>query len=115
MQMSAKSGIRKHREEAIKVLHNKFKQLHNLGVFEPQHCGKSTCAQKTGALHAISMIKEKQCSRLKGRTVANGSIQKDIYPREEMSSPMVSTDTLLLSILIDAWEGRDMAMADVTG
>jgi len=35
--------------------------------------------------------------------------------KEETTSPMVSTNALMLSLLIDAFEKRDVAMADVVG
>jgi hypothetical protein len=37
------------------------------------------------------------------------------YTKEEISSPTVSNDALMLSILIDAWECRNVTTTDVTG
>ena len=61
------------------------------------------------------MIKEKRCGTIKGQTVANGRPQRALYTKEEMTSPTVSTDVLLLSLLVDAHEKRDVATADVAG
>jgi hypothetical protein len=61
------------------------------------------------------MIKEKRCGKIKGRTVAGGRPQQKIYSKEQTSSPTVSTDALMMSILINAQERRDVATADVTG
>ena len=47
--------------------------------------------------------------------MADGSVQKGLYPKDETSSPTVSTDALMMSIMIDALEGRDVATADVEG
>jgi hypothetical protein len=60
-------------------------------------------------------VKEKRCGRIKGRTVADGRPQRDLYTKDETSSPTVSTDALMLSLLIDAHEHRDVATADVAG
>ena len=49
---------------------------------------------------------------LKGRTTANGRPQRKL---SETTSPTVSTDALMLSLMIDAKEKRDIAMADVAG
>jgi hypothetical protein len=68
-----------------------------------------------GALRAINLIKEKRDGRLKGRTVADGRPQRSLYTKYETASPTVSTDALMLSIMIDAHEGRDVATADVAG
>jgi hypothetical protein len=38
-----------------------------------------------------------------------------MYEKSETSSPTVSTDSLMYSMIIDAREGRDVATADVVG
>jgi len=38
-----------------------------------------------------------------------------MYTKEETTSPTVSTDVLMISLMIDAFEGRDVATADVVG
>jgi Reverse transcriptase (RNA-dependent DNA polymerase)/Zinc knuckle len=115
MQMTAKAGIKKHGQVAIDALFEEFSQLHDLGVFLGQDRNKLTASEKRGALRAINVIKEKRCGRIKGRTVADGRAQRDLYTKEETSSPTVSTDALMLSIMIDAKERRDVATADVAG
>jgi hypothetical protein len=115
-QMMAKVGIKKHGQVTIDVLYQEFLQLHDLGVFQGQHTHKLTKDQNQGALlRAISVIKEKRCGRIKGHTVADGRPQWPLYTKEETSSHRVSTDTLMMSILINAWEHQDVAMADVAG
>jgi hypothetical protein len=61
------------------------------------------------------MMKGKRCGKIKGRTVANGRPQKVLYTKDETSSPTVSTDALMMSVMIDACEHRDMATAEVAG
>jgi hypothetical protein len=113
--MSAKAGIKKHGQVAIDALFEELSQLHNLGVFLTQYGHKLTRAEKRGALHAISVVKEKRCGQIKGRTVADGRPQRQLYTKEETSSPTVSRDALMLSLLIDATEHRDVATANVAG
>jgi hypothetical protein len=114
-QMTAKAGIKKHGKVAIDALYQEFLQLHDLGVFEGQHVASLTKHQKRAALRAISVIKEKRCGKIKGRTVADGRPQRALYTKDETSSPTVSTDALMMSIMIDACERRDVATADVAG
>jgi hypothetical protein len=114
-QMSAQAGIKKHGQVAIDALFEEFAQLHDLGVFLPQDVDKLTKPQKKAALRAISVVKEKRCGRIKGRTVADGRPQRQLYTKDETSSPTVSTDALMLSLMIDAHERRDVATADVAG
>jgi hypothetical protein len=47
--------------------------------------------------------------------VARRRGQRQLYTKDQTSSPMVSTDALMILILIDAWERRDVATADVEG
>jgi hypothetical protein len=64
---------------------------------------------------AVNLIKEKRTGELKGRTYADGSVQRSLYDKSETTSPTVATDALLYTLLIDAKERRDVAKADVVG
>ena len=44
-----------------------------------------------------------------------GSRQRALYSKTETVSPTISNDTLLTTMLVDAWENRDVATADITG
>ena len=114
-QMSATAGIRKHGDRAVSALLSEFAQLNSKDVFKAVDATQLTKAQKQGALRAINLIKEKRTGALKGRTCADGRPQRSGYTKEETASPTMSTDALLLSLLIDAKEERDVATADVVG
>jgi hypothetical protein len=114
-QMSAKAGIKKHGQVALDALFQEILQLHDLDFFNALVANDITKEQKRGALRAISVIKEKRCGKRKGRTVADGRPQKALYTKDETTSPMISTDALMMSIMIDAWERRDVVTADVAG
>ena len=114
-QMTAKAGIKKHGRAAEEALMQEFAQLESLDVYEAVDSRLLTIEQRRGALRAINLIKEKRDGKLKGRTVADGSVQRSLYDKSETASPTVATDALLLSIIIDAHEGRDVATADVAG
>ena len=114
-QMSAKAGIRKHDKAAEAALMAEFAQLEDLSVYQSVDPTKLTREQRMAALRAINLIKEKRDGRLKGRTVADGRSQRTLYDKSETASPTVSSDALILSIIIDAYEQRDVATADVAG
>ena len=114
-QMSAKAGIKLYGRKAEEALIKEFAQLEELSVFEGVDPSSITAQQKKDALRAINLIKEKRCGRLKGRTVADGRPQRTLYDKSETTSPTVATDSLMLSLMIDAQEGRDVATADVAG
>ena len=112
-QMTAKAGIKMYGEKAEQALMQEFAQLEELGVFSAKNAGDLTREQKGNALRAINLITKKRDGRIKGRTVADGSVQRDMYEKSQTASPTVSTDALLVSLIIDAHEQRDVAVADV--
>ena len=114
-QMSAKAGLKKYGRKAEEALMAEFSQLEDLEVYEPLDPTQLDRAQKKSALRAINLIKEKRCGRLKGHTVADGRPQKGLYKKSETASPTVSTDALMVSIIVDAFERRDVATADIAG
>ena len=105
-QMSAKAGTKKHGKEAVTALFNIFLQLDDKTVFEGVMVATLSRIKKRRALRAINLIKEKRSGKLKGRTVADGSVQRDLYTKEETVSSTISNDALMLTILVDAWENR---------
>lgn len=114
-QMMAWASIRKHGQVTINALYQDFLQLHNLAVFDRQDAAKLTKEQKQSALQAMSMIKEKRCGKIKRQTVADGRSQQSLYSKEERVLHTVFTSALMLLIMINAKEGRDVATVDVAG
>jgi hypothetical protein len=114
-QMTARAGLKKHGKFAQMALLKEFTQQRDLDVYEILDPLGLTHEKKVMALRALNLIKEKRNGDLKGRTVADGSKQKGLYPKSETASPAVSTAALMLTILIDAYERRDVATADVAG
>jgi uncharacterized protein YeaC (DUF1315 family) len=90
-------------------------QQRDLDVYEILDPLTLTQEQKRAALRAINLLKEKRNGDLKGRTVADSRKQRPLYTKAETASPTVSTIALILTIMIDAFERRDVATADVAG
>lgn len=114
-QMSAHKGIKKHGQSALDALKKEFLQFKALNVLEPLDAFTLTEEQKSESLRALSVIKEKRDGSLKGRTCADGSKQHGKYTHAETGSPTISNDALFISIMIDAFERRDVATADIAG
>ena len=114
-QMSERAGLIKHGKAAEAALMTEFSQLEDLDVYEAIDPAQLTRAQKKAALRAINLFKEKRNGKLKGRTCADGRSQRNLYDKSQTASPTVSTDALMLSIIIEAFENRDVATADVAG
>ena len=114
-QMTAIAGIKKHGQSAVDALRQEFCQLlDSKNVFEPLDASTLTASQKRESLRAVNLIKEKRSGKLKGRTCADGRSQRSKYTKEETTSPTVSTDALMISLMIDAKERRDVATADAS-
>ena len=99
---------------AVNALYSEeFIQLNNKSVFDHTvDASLLTEEEKRGALEAISVIKEKRCGKIKGRTVANEKKQQGLYPKSVSASPTVSLDALLLLLLVDTKEKRKVCCAE---
>ena len=114
-QMSAKKGIKKHGDVAINAILKEYAQLHDLDVFKPRHKNDLSEDQLKECLRLITLIKEKRCGKIKGRACADGRPQRKTIPREEAASPTVGLESLMMTLMVDANEDRDVATADVAG
>src|SRR6056300_1158898 len=115
-QMTAKAGIKKHGNVAIAAL---IKELtHNLvdkDVIEGKKFGELSQQQRKDALRVVALIKEKRNGVVKGHVCADGRPQRAYTDRDEVYSPTVSTEGMTLSLAIDAYEKRFVAVTDIDG
>jgi hypothetical protein len=58
-------------------------------------------------------LNQKRDGKINGRTVAGGNKQRDYISKEDASSPTVAREAVLLSCIIDAEEGHDVAVVDI--
>jgi hypothetical protein len=114
-QMSAREGLRRFGDKAADALISEWKQLDEKKVFHGVHFKDTSYEQRSKALRLVQLIKQKRCGKIKGRTCADGRKQKEYIKEEDSTSPTVSTEALLLTLMIDANEHRDVATADVPG
>ena len=113
-QMSERA-IRKHGKAAEAALMAEFAQLEDLKVCESLNPASLTRAQRKASLRALNLVKEIRNGKLKGRTCADGRLQRSLYDKSQTALPTVSNDALILTIISEAFEGRDVATADVAG
>ena len=88
------------------MLLKEFEKLHNLEVFEGILSSYLIQEQRRNALASINLIKENQGGGIKGRSVADGWKLKIFHNKYDITSPTVYTDSLLMNLIIDAWEQR---------
>ena len=85
-------------------------------VVRPINANTLTLLEKKKAMPAVNLIKEKHDGVLKGRTCADGSKQRKYLKSDEsVASPTAALESLIVTLLIDAYEGRDVGTYDVPG
>ena len=120
-QMSAHKGIKLFGQRAIAAMIKELKQLNDgvipgNPVIAPIPFDELTAKDKKESLEAVNLIAIKRSGKIKGRTCANGS-KKRKYLRDNKDdpSPTASLESIMTTLVIDAYEGRDIAIADVLG
>ena len=58
-------------------------------------------------------VVRKRTGETKARVVAGGNLQRGHVTKEESSSPTVSTESVLLTSIVDALEEQDIAISDI--
>jgi hypothetical protein len=112
-QLSLKAGLKAWGDKASAAVHSEMKQLHFRDTFEPKHWKDLNETQRKSVLESHMFLKEKRDGKIKGQTVAGGNKQRDHISKEDASSPTVATEAVLLTCIIDAEDGRDVAVVDI--
>ncbi len=112
-QLSLKAGLKAWGENAHTAARHEMKQLHMRDTFKPMHWRELSHTQRQLVLESHMFLKEKRDGKTKGRTVAGGNKQRGYIQKEDASSPTVATESVLLTCIIDAEEGRDVAVIDI--
>jgi Reverse transcriptase (RNA-dependent DNA polymerase)/Zinc knuckle len=114
-QHSMRAGLKLFGERGTEAVLKELKQLHDRGVMEPKKASEMSREDRYQALSYLMFLKEKRDGVIKGRGCADGRKQRAYIPKEEASSPTVSTEAVFLTSVIDAREHRDVATVDVPG
>ncbi len=112
-QLSLKAGLKAWGDKAQNAARNEMKQLHMRDTFKPKHWRELSHTQRQMVLESHMFLKEKRDGKTKARTVAGGNKQRGYIQKEDASSPTVATESVLLTCIIDAEEGRDVAIIDI--
>lgn len=85
---------------------NELKSLYKRQAFWPIHLIHLYEAQKTQVLELLMFLKEKRDDTIKGCGYADRLKQREHIDPKYATSPIVSTDIIMLTPVIDAYEGR---------
>jgi hypothetical protein len=114
-QHSLKKGLKAFGAAGTTAVLKELKQLHDRKVLAPTHARGMTPAEKKKALQYLMFLKKKRNGTIKGRGCADGRKQRAYTTKEDASAPTVAIESVLLSCVIDAEEGRDVATLDIPG
>jgi hypothetical protein len=90
-QLSLKAGLKEWGDKAFTATQSEMKQLHFRNTFKPKHWREPSQVQRHTILESHMFLKQKRDGKIKGRTVAGGSKQRDYISKEDASSPTITT------------------------
>ena len=91
-----------------------MKQLNFRNTFKLKHWSELTHMQRHKVLESHTFIKEKRDVEIKGRAVAGGNKQRDYISKEDVSSPTVATEAVLISCIIYSEEERGVSVNNIS-
>ena len=114
-QMTAKKGITALGKKGSNDIKKELEQLIYRKVMHGRKAKELTRDQKRATLRYLMFLKQKRCEKIKGRGCADGRKQRVYKTKEETSSPTIHVESLFLSCIIDALEGREVVTLDIPG
>jgi hypothetical protein len=113
---SMNAGIKKFKEKGKAGVTKELTQMHDINMFCPIEVESLTYDKKKKALSLLMFLKEKRDSLVKARMCADGRKQKDgTWAKQDTTSPPVATESVFITIVIDAHKGRNVACFDIPG
>jgi hypothetical protein len=106
-------GLKMFGNAGVEAVKKEMLQLHDRRVIKPRK--DLTPEQRREALSYFMFLKRKRCGSIKGRGCADGRPQRQYISKEDASSPTIATESVFLTALIDAQEGREVAVVDIPG
>ena len=108
-----KKGLEKFGEEGKKAAMKELDQLHKRNCFTPILVKHMTREERNKAMEALMFVAEKRDLTKKGRMVYNGKPTRSWIGKEDSASPTAALESVMLTCVIDAHEGRDVMCNDV--
>jgi hypothetical protein len=90
-----------------------LKEFHDRVCFEPISVADMSQSEIQKSMEALMLLTEKRDGTIKGRMVYNGKPTREWLSCEDSTSPTVSLESLIITAVIDAYEGHDVMTADV--
>jgi hypothetical protein len=82
---------------------------------KPAHEGELTPDERREALVYLMFLKRKPCGKVKGCGCADGHKQRWYIDQADAASPTIATEAVFLMAVINALEGREVAIINIPG
>ena len=112
-QVLMKKELRMFCKRGVDAVTKGMRQLHDMNALEP--VSGLTGEEKRSALGYLMYLKEKADGNIKDRGCADGRKQREYIAKSDAASPTVSVEAIFITSVIDAFECRDVATADIPG
>ena len=106
-------GLKVFGEHSHEAATKEMDQLHRRNCFTPISVKDMTSTERRKAMGALMFLTEKRDKSVKGRMVYNGKPTREWLTREDSASPTAALESIMLTAVIDAHEGRDVMCADI--
>ena len=112
-QFILEKGLKVFGERGQEAAKQEMDQLYKRNCFTPVNVKEMTKSERKKAQRALLFLTEKRDGSCKGRTVYDGSRTREWLNKEDTASPTAAIESILLTGVIDAHEGRDVMTANV--
>ena len=113
VQHMLEKGLKIFRPKGKVTSAKEIKQLHTRACFTPTNISKLNPIEIERAIEALIFLMEKCDKTIKGRMVYNRKKMRKYLSCKETASPTALLESIFLTAIINAKEGRDMMMKDI--
>ena len=106
-------GLKKFGQRGTDAATKEMDQLHRRNCFTPIDVATMTIKEKQKTVDALMFLGEKRDKSVKGRMVYNGKPTREWLSREDSTSPTAALESIMLTAIVDAKEGRDVMSCDI--
>jgi len=103
-QYGLEAGLKHFGERGEMAVSKELAQFNVYDVFEPLYADKLSNKDKSKALTSLIFLKEKQDGKIKARSCANGSVQREHVAKEDAAAPTVALESVFVTATIEAKE-----------
>ena len=100
-------------DKVTEAAFKEMKQLHNIIMFEPIKLAGLNSLERKRAMESLIILLERRNKTIKTRTCANRSTHREYVDREDVASLTKTTDSIIITSIIYAKQGRAIMTADI--